>query len=80
MPIYDLIQYSKNYLKTSVTLWNYYKDIPVDTITNSRYFKYKTCIIGKTANNGNTKVVKFSVPLKHFINFWKTLDISLINH
>ena len=40
---------------------------------------YTTSITGKTANNGNTKEVEFSVPLKHLSNFWSTLDIPLIN-
>ena len=54
MPMYNLIEYSKNYSKTSGTLWNYYKDISTDPITNSESFKYKTSITGKTANDGNT--------------------------
>ena len=36
-------------------------------------------IIGKTLNNGNTKVVEIIVPLKHLCNFWRTLEIPLIN-
>ena len=28
MPMYNLIEYSKNYLKTSGSLWNYYRDEP----------------------------------------------------
>ena len=79
MPMYNLIEYSKNYLKTSGTLWNYYKNISIDPITNAKSFKYKTSITRKTANNGNTKEVEFSVPLKHLSNFWRTLDMPLIN-
>ena len=26
MPMYNLLEYSKNYLKTSGSLWNYYRD------------------------------------------------------
>ena len=52
MPMYNLIEYSKNYLWN---LWNFYKDIPTDSITNSESFKYKASIKGKTVNNGNTK-------------------------
>ena len=33
MPMYNLSKYSKNYLKTSGTLWNYHKDISIDPIT-----------------------------------------------
>ena len=79
MPMYNLIEYSKNYSKTSGTLWNYYKDISTDSITDSESFKYKTSISGKTANDGNTNCVKVSVPLKYPRSFWKILDMPLIN-
>ena len=79
MPMYNLTEYSKSYSKTSDTLWNYYKDIATDPITNSESFKYKTSITGKTANDGNTKEVECSIPLKHLSNFWRTLDMPLIN-
>ena len=46
--MYNLIEYSKNYSKTSDTLWNYYKDIPTDPITDSASFKYKSSITRKT--------------------------------
>ena len=74
-----IIKYSKNYLITSRTLWNYTRDISVDSITNSESFKYKSSITGKTTNDGNTKAVECSVPLKHLNDFWKTLDMPLIN-
>ena len=44
MSMCNLIEQSKNYSKTSGTLWNYYKDISIDPITNSESFKYKTSI------------------------------------
>ena len=56
MPIYNLLEYSKNYRKTTGSLWNYYRDEPNDfladdcnasPITNSEYFKRKTSITGK---------------------------------
>ena len=55
--MYNLIEYSKNYSKTSSNLCNYYKNISVDPITNSKSFKYKASIKGKTADNGNTKEI-----------------------
>ena len=79
MLMYNLLGYSKNYSKTSGTLWNYYKDISTDPITDSESFKYKTSNTGKTANDGNTKDVEFSVPLIYLSNFWRTLDMTLIN-
>ena len=51
MPVYDLLQYSKNYRKTAGSLWNYYRDKPSDTLSsNSESFKYKTSITGNTYN------------------------------
>ena len=41
MPMYNLIEYSDNYLKTSGILWQYYKDKPNDNLTDSESFKFK---------------------------------------
>ena len=79
MPVYNLIEYSKNYSKTSGGLWQYYRDEPNDDITESESFKYKTKIIGKNPDAGNTKDVKIAIPLKYLINFWRTLETPLIN-
>ena len=108
IPMYNLLEYSKNYRKTTGSLWNYYRDEPnnpplndddpptinynADPITNSESFKYKSSITGKTSNanqengenteQGNTKTKKnleIVVLLKHLSNFWKTLDMPLIN-
>ena len=51
MPMYNLVEYTKNYSKTSGRLWNYYKDILPDPITNSESFKDKTSITGKHLKN-----------------------------
>ena len=58
MPMYNLLEYGKSYLKTSVSLWNYYRDELTDEINddndpnknviNSKSFKYKTSITGST--------------------------------
>ena len=51
MPVYDLLQYSKNYRKTAGSLWNYYRDEPSNPLSsNSESFKYKTSITGNTYN------------------------------
>ena len=59
MPMYNLLEYSKNYRKTTVSLWNYYRDEPSDfpanncngnPVTSSASFKYKTSITRKTSN------------------------------
>ena len=68
-----------NYSKTSASLWQYYKDDPNDNLTDSESFKSKVKITGKTPNNGNTKDVEIIVPLKYLSNFWRTLEMPLIN-
>ena len=40
MPMYNLLEYSKNYRKTTGSLWNYYRDEPSDRLSsNSESFK-----------------------------------------
>ena len=60
MPMYNLIEYSKNYRKTTGILWNYYRDElsndtnnnnnPNKNVINSESFKYKASITGSTYN------------------------------
>ena len=91
MPMYNLLEYSKNYRKTTGSLWNYYRDESSDPLSsNFESFKYKTSITGNTCNLGagdahydpdkvgknETEVV---IPLKHISNFKRTLNIPLIN-
>ena len=88
MPMYNLLEYSKNYRKTTGSLWNYYRDEP-DTgaegninysIKNSKRFNYKKSITGKLEDrNLGKENVEIVVPLKYSINFWRTLDMPLIN-
>ena len=79
MPMYSLIEYSDNYSKTSRSLWQYYEDDPNDNITQSELFKCKIKITGKIPADGNTKNVEIIVPLKYLTNFWRTLEMLLIN-
>ena len=89
--MYNLLKYSKNHKKTTGSLWNYYGDEPSNPLSsNSESFKYKTSITGNTYNVGageagydankvgknETEVV---IPLKHLSNFWRSLNIPLIN-
>ena len=89
MPMYNLIEYSDNYAKRTGSLWQYCKDIPArnantdeiiafdaNNLTDS--FKFKAKITGQTGNDG-TKYVEIMVPLKYLSNFWRTLEMSLIN-
>ena len=77
--MYNLIEYSDNYSKTSGSLWQYCKDDPNDNLTDSESFKSKVKITGNIPNNGNAKYIEIIVPLKYLSNFWRTLEISLIN-
>ena len=87
--MYNLLEYSKNYRKTTGSLWNYYRDEPSNPLSpNSESFKYKTSIRGNTYNVGDgeegydankvdkneTEVV---IPLKHLSNFLRSLNIPL---
>ena len=63
MPMYNLIEYSDNYSKTSGSLWQYYKDDSNDNLTDSQSFKSEVKITGKTPAAGNTKDVEIIVPL-----------------
>ena len=79
MPLYNLLEYSDNYAKTFGSLWQYYRDEPNDNLANSESFKSKIKITGKTPNNSNEKDVEIMVLLKYVSNFWRTLEIPLIN-
>ena len=79
MPMYNLIEYSDNYSKTSRSLWQYYKDEPNNNLADSESFKSKVKITGKTPAAGNTKDVEIIVPLKYLSNFWRTLEMPLIS-
>ena len=90
MPMYNLLEYSKNYRKTTGSLWNYYRNEPSSSvgvnniahlILNSESFDYKANFMenGATHNNLTKNDVKVVVPLKHLSNFWRSLNIPLIN-
>ena len=73
MPMYNLTEYSDDYSKTSGSLWKYYKDDPNYNLADSKSFKSKVKITGKTPSDGNTNDVEIIVPLKYLSNFWSTL-------
>ena len=68
MPMYNLIEYSDNYAKTSGSLWQYYRDEPNDDLEDSESFKSKIKTTGKTPNKDNEKDVEIMVPLKYLSN------------
>ena len=86
IPMYNLIGYIDNYSDTSGRLWQFKKDRVIGNINltnnNSSSFKYKSNLIGNTvADEANIKKedVKIVVSLKYLSNFWRTLQIPLIN-
>ena len=87
--MYNSIEYRDNYLKISGSLWQYTKDIPavynnnaiVDFTNNNLTdsFNFKVKMTGQTGDKG-TKNVEIMVPLKYLSNFWRTLEMPLINY
>ena len=79
MPMYNLIEYSDNYSKTSGSLSQYCKEIPaVDNegdIVNfnganaTDTFDFKAKITGQTDVDRDIKNVEIMVPLKYLSNF-----------
>ena len=63
MPMHNLLEYSKNYRKTTGSLFNYYRDEPNSgavgninySIRSSKSFDYKTSITGKLEGNNVEK-------------------------
>ena len=81
MPMYNLIEYSYNYQDSSATRYQYKRDEP----DNSSSFKYKikllsnvTRVVGNAAGVRRLNV-KIVVPLKYLSNFFRSLEMPLIN-
>ena len=92
MPMYNLIEYSDNYQDSSATLYQYKRVEPPEddavadlTADNSSSFKYKIKLLGNvTEVVGNAAGVrrlnvKIVVPLKYLSNFFRSLEMPLIN-
>ena len=81
MPMYNLIEYNGNYSDTSGSLWGFKKDeidnnAGVTNDNNARHLNTKQVLllILKKWNR-----VKIAVPLKYLSNFWRSLEMPLIN-
>ena len=86
--MYNLIEYSDNYSDTSGSLWQFKRDeqpkqnngdISDVSTDYSSSFKYKSNFIGTMPNGGRKNGVKIAVPLKYLSNFWRSLEMPLIN-
>ena len=89
MPMYNLIEYSDNHSDTS-SLWQFKRDKqnmnngnPANVTTDvSTSFKYKSSFIKESTAVNNNRVfkdVKLALPLKYLSNFWRSLEMPLIN-
>ena len=89
MPMYNLIEYSNAYSKTSRSWWQNYRNEPAldnngniidfpDDDNNSASFKIKQKAAEQTGNEG-IKNVEIMVPLNYLSKFRKTLEMPLIN-
>ena len=88
MPMYNLIEYSDNNQDSFATLYQYKRDEPPEndtvadlTADNSSSLKYKISLLGNpvVANNIARINVKVVVPLKYLSNFFRSLEMPLIN-
>ena len=88
MPMYNLIEYSDNYQDSSATLYQYKGDEPPEanaindlTADNSSSFKYKVSLLDNPVLDGNIakRRVKVVVPLKYLSNFFRSLEMLLVN-
>ena len=88
IPVYNLIECSDNYQDSSATLYQCKRDEPPETNTindlttnNSSSFKNKVELLGNpvVANNIARTNLKVVIPLKYLSNFFRSLEIPLIN-
>ena len=88
MPMYNLIEYSDNYQDSSATLYQYKRDEPPEAsafadlpANNSNSFKFKISLLGDPVLDGAIakRSVKVVVPLKYLSNFFRLLEMPLIN-
>ena len=89
MPMYNLIEYSNNFSKTSGRLQQYCKDIPAlnnngNTVNfngaNAAHsFNFKAKITYQTDDDEEIDNIEIMIPLKYLSTFRRTLEIPLIN-
>ena len=91
MPMCNLIEYSDNYSDSSGSLWQFKRDeSPMNNgnplnvaLENSTSFKYKASLLGKATDadgsDRSLKNIKLVVPLKYLPNFFRSLEMPLIN-
>ena len=88
MPMHNLIEYSPNYSETRGRLWLYSKDEGIifnnnnANIDNFKYINYKAELLENTETDGDHGILEdatITVTLKYLGNFWRSLEMLLIN-
>ena len=88
MPMYNLLEYSDNYAVSSGSLWQFKRDEqnmtdagnPENVTTDdSSSFKYKSSLLGNPNATGVLRNTEIVFPRKYLSNFFRSLQISLIN-
>ena len=81
MPMYNLLEYSDNYQNLTGSLYQFKRDEPPDNNTDvgskTTSLVHKSKLIKGTDNNVNN--VKLVVPLKYVSNFFRSLELPLVN-
>lgn len=74
MLMYNIIEHSEKYSKTSGRLWLCCREEPDDKITDSKLFIFKSRFTGITGDGG-TVDVEIAMVLKYLNSFWRILEI-----
>ena len=87
--MYSLTEYRDDYSKTSGRLWEYCKDksavnddgdiVIFNGADDTDSFNFKSRIIGNSNDDEDIKNIEKMIPLKYLSNFWRTLEMILIN-
>ena len=82
--MYNLIEYIDNYSGSLRSLWDFKRDEIANNANvinndNAPSFKNKSNLIANTNADWKAKGVKIAVPLKYLSNFWRSLEMPLIN-
>ena len=82
MPMYNLLKYSDNYQNSTGSLYQFEKDEPpddyADVANDTTSLVYKSKLI-KRIDNNDVNNVKLAVPLKYVSNFFRSLEMPLVN-
>ena len=82
MPMYNLLEYSDNYQDSAGSIYQFKRDKPpddnADVANNTSSLVYKSKLISGTDDN-NVNNVKLVVPLKYVSNFFRSLEMPLVN-